>query len=114
MVRTYVPVDYNVLASWWLHPNKPSSGPPDGSSLPCQLYMNSLLQAVNRPVLRMAPLTITKISRDDMFEIPQGSGYYYLVLVAGVVHLGFPNEHWAAQLAPRNASNTADVFDYPA
>lgn len=96
----------------WLFPNKPSTGPPDIPSVPCQKYVNSRIQAVSQPQIRIPVGAITNIHRQDIYEIPQGSALYYIVLTCGDEHAGFPNEYWVAQVRKVHADGTDD-FDFP-
>ncbi len=110
--RVYIDPVFNLVGDFWANPHKPSGGPADVVGISVQKYVNSLIQAITEPQLRIPPLSVPVMTVGDIWEVPQGSGRYWKALAQGSVHEGFPNEYWCVLVVQVDATG-AQVLHYP-
>lgn len=111
----YNPPDFNLFGDWWnaATGNGPSTGPPNHTNIPMQLYRNARTYDTEAYVMiridaswatvLQGPLNFTTGNR-PFIECPQASGNYYLVGSLVWMHRGFPNEYIMALANPCTAA----------
>jgi len=101
--------DLNVTMDWWNHTHTPSSGAPDVSGEPCQLYIATrpspaLYPDGTSPIYYMQPVIIRVASTFVVLRAlyqsyagilapATGITWYYRIRWWEYAHFGFPNEY---------------------
>lgn len=104
---------FGVSCSHWFLGNTPIAGPADEVGIMTQPYFPTRAQTtVAFMQLRMDVGASTQLRYGDVWEIPTGSGRYFIGEYCFVVHDNMPNAYWmqiCAQCGSNGSFSTADV-----